>query len=75
MSKLPLGRYQHYQGNFYEVLGIAKHHKTKQELVVYRGLYNHPEYGNYALWVRPVEEFTEAVIVDGKKMQRFKFVE
>lgn len=73
--KLPLGRYQHFKGNFYEVLGIAKHHETKEELVVYRALYNHPEYGNYTLWVRPIAEFTGTVTVDSKEVPRFKFIE
>lgn len=63
---LPLGRYRHYKGNFYEVLGVARHSETEEELVVYRCLY-----GDFSLWVRPLAMFTGRVVVDGCTLPRF----
>lgn len=60
-------RYRHYKGNFYEVLGVARHTETQEELVVYRALY-----GEGGLWVRPKAMFLEEVIVDGQSMRRFE---
>lgn len=68
---LKIGRYQHYKGNFYKVIGVAKHSETLEELVVYETLYDNPR---SKLWVRPLKMFTEEVEVDGKKMPRFKFI-
>jgi hypothetical protein len=64
------GLYKHYKGQFYEVIGTAKHSETLEELVVYKALYQ-PEGEN--LWVRPLKMFTEEVEVNGKKMKRFEF--
>ncbi|MBI2475598.1 DUF1653 domain-containing protein [Candidatus Uhrbacteria bacterium] len=69
-EKLPLGKYEHYKGNQYEVVGVAKHSETLEELVVYRALY-----GKYNLWVRPLKMFLEEVEVEGKKIPRFRFIE
>ncbi|WP_394201529.1 DUF1653 domain-containing protein [Marinagarivorans algicola] len=66
---LALGKYRHYKGNFYHVIGIANHSETQELLVVYRCLY-----GDFSLWVRPLVMFTERVTVDGKDMPRFEFV-
>ena len=66
---IKLGKYQHYKGKQYEVLGIAKHSETTEELVVYKALYGEGE-----LWVRPVEMFLENVEVDGQKVPRFKYI-
>jgi hypothetical protein len=60
------GRYRHYKGNDYEVIGIARHSETDEELVVYR-----PLYGERGLWVRPLTMFTETVEVDGATQPRF----
>jgi len=68
------GKYQHYKGKYYEVLGVARHSETFDELVVYRALFTSPEFGKNALWVRPKKMFLEDVVVDGKKVPRFKFV-
>jgi hypothetical protein len=64
------GKYQHFKGKFYEVIGIAKHSETMEELVVYRALY-----GDRELWVRPKNMFLESVEVDGKTVPRFRHVE
>ncbi len=73
--KLKPGKYQHYKGKFYEVIGIARHSETMEELVVYRALYDSEEFGKNALWARPLSMFLETVIVDGKEVPRFKFIE
>ena len=68
---MKLGKYQHYKGNFYEVLGVARHSETLEELVVYRALYHHEVYGDNSLWVRPKAMFLETVVVEGKAVLRF----
>ncbi len=60
------GRYRHYKGNEYEVLGVARHGETDERLVVYR-----PLYGDFSLWVRPLAMFVEAVTVNGEPVPRF----
>lgn len=62
------GRYRHYKGNHYSVIGVARHSETEQQLVVYR-----PDYGAGDLWVRPLEMFTGEVLVDGKAVPRFSY--
>ena len=74
-SKIKPGKYRHYKGNFYEVIGIANHSETLEKMVVYRALYDSKEFGNQALWIRPLEMFLESVIIDGKEVPRFKPVE
>ena len=68
-NMLQLGKYQHYKGGLYEVIGIARHSETKEELVVYRALTD-----NFGLWVRPLTMFLENVEVDGKLILRFKYL-
>ncbi len=68
-TSLSPGIYQHYKGNLYEVIGIAKDSETMEERVVYRALY-----GNYALWTRSKTMFCENVIIDGKEIPRFKYL-
>ncbi|HPM86215.1 MAG: DUF1653 domain-containing protein [Candidatus ainarchaeum sp.] len=65
-----LGKYHHYKGGEYEVIGVAKHSETFAELVVYQALY-----GDKQLWVRPKEMFLEKVIVNGVKKNRFELIE
>ena len=68
------GKYQHYKGKFYEVIGVANHSETLEELVVYRALHDSKEFGKNSLWVRPKKMFFEYVNVDGKEVPRFKYV-
>lgn len=62
----PLGRYRHYKGGEYEVLGAARHSETLEPLVLYRPL--HRETG---MWVRPHAMFFEQVEIDGRWVPRF----
>ena len=64
------GKYKHYKGNFYEVMGTAIHSETMEEMVLYK-----PLYGEEKLFVRPLKMFTEIVVVDGKEVPRFESVE
>jgi len=68
-----LGKYKHYKGKEYEVLGVAHHSESLEPLVVYRALYASKEFGPEALWVRPYDMFVETVIVDEKEVPRFEF--
>jgi hypothetical protein len=61
------GRYRHYKGSDYEVIGVAKHSETEELFVVYRALY-----GEKGLWVRPLAMFVGTVVVDGVMQPRFR---
>ncbi|MDC0052744.1 DUF1653 domain-containing protein [Gammaproteobacteria bacterium] len=64
------GIYKHFKGNLYQVIEVATHSETREQLVVYRTLY-----GDYSMWVRPLKMFQETVEVDGQQVPRFSFVE
>lgn len=66
LPELAPGRYRHYKGGEYEVLGVARHSETLKPVVVYRPLYGAPE-----LWVRPHDMFVEEVEVGGRRQPRF----
>ena len=75
MNEIKLGKYQHYKGNLYEVIGLARHSETLEEMVVYKALYTSPEFGDNVLWIRPKAMFFENVMVDELEVPRFKLVE
>jgi hypothetical protein len=64
------GKYRHFKGGLYEVLGTAKHSETLEDMVVYRALY-----GEKGLWVRPLAMFLETVVHEGGEQPRFAFLE
>ena len=70
MEKIMPGRYRHFKGNEYEVIGTARHSETMEEMVVYRALY-----GEGGLWVRPAAMWNEIVERDGKRFPRFAPIE
>ena len=74
MNEPKPGKYQHYKGNFYEVIEIARHHETLEELVVYRALYDSERFGSNALWIRPKKMFLENIVRDGKETPRFRYI-
>lgn len=63
------GKYRHFKGKEYEVIGIAKHSETLEEMVVYRQLY-----GEHGLWIRPASMWEETVERDGKTYKRFTYI-
>lgn len=63
------GKYRHFKGNLYEVIGVARHSETQEEMVVYRALY-----GEHGLWVRPAVMWTETVDRDGYHGPRFQYI-
>ncbi len=63
------GIYKHYKGQEYQVYSTAQHSETNETVVVYRCLY-----GNYDLWVRPLEMFLEDVFIDNKNIPRFEYI-
>ena len=66
METVKPGRYRHFKGNEYEVIAVAKHSETLEEMVVYRALY-----GDGGVWVRPASMWNETIERDGKIYQRF----
>ncbi|MEI8320828.1 MAG: DUF1653 domain-containing protein [Alphaproteobacteria bacterium] len=66
---MKLGVYQHYKGNLYQVIGLARHSETLEAMVVYQALYE-----GFGLWVRPAGMFLEIISFEGKEVPRFKFV-
>ena len=66
---IPLGRYRHYKGRDYSVVGFARHSETGETMVLYV-----PLYGEGGYWVRPLAMFTEEVVVDGACRPRFEHI-
>ena len=69
MNEIKPGKYKHFKGNEYEVLYMAKHSETGEDMVVYRALY-----GDFGIWVRPASMWNEVIERGGKKMQRFTYI-
>jgi len=67
MEEIKLGKYKHFKGGVYEVVGLAKHSETLEEMVVYYD-------SKRQMWVRPAKMFLEQVEKDGKKVLRFEFI-
>ncbi len=69
MEEIKIGRYRHFKGNEYEMLYLAKHSETLEDMVVYRALY-----GAHGVWVRPASMWNEMVERDGKTYRRFTYI-
>ena len=69
MEEIKIGRYRHFKGNEYEVLYLAKHSESLEDMVVYRALY-----GAHGVWVRPASMWNELVERDGKTYKRFTYL-
>lgn len=76
MKKVKLGKYQHFKGNYYLVIGTARHSENiEEEFVVYKPLYKSKIFTKDVYCIRPKEMFLEKVALNGKKIPRFKYVE
>ena len=63
------GKYRHFKGGEYEVVGLAHHSESMEDMVVYRALY-----GDGELWVRPLSMWSETVVRDGREIERFTYI-
>ena len=70
MAEIKPGKYRHFKGNTYEVITVATHSETLEEMVVYRALY-----GDGGVWVRPASMWNETVEHNGETVSRFTFIE
>lgn len=69
-----LGRYKHFKGEEYIVIGVARHSETLEKLVVYQGQYDSEKFGNKPIWVRPVNEFLSKKRVGDELVDRFEYL-
>ena len=69
MTEIKTGKYRHFKGNEYRVLGMARHSETLEEMVVYQALY-----GQQGIWVRPAHMWNETVDRDGYHGPRFAYI-
>jgi hypothetical protein len=69
LHSIRMGRYRHYKGNEYQVIGVARHSETEEPMVVYRKLY-----GDGSMWVRPLEMFEQNVTIDMQSVPRFRWI-
>lgn len=70
LPQLACGRYRHYKGGEYEVMGVARHSETLEPMVIYRPLYN-----DSGWWARPFAMFVEHIVIDGVPQPRFRRIE
>lgn len=73
MGEIAKGKYEHYKGKCYEVIGQGQHTETGELMVIYKALYK-GDFAEGALWIRPLQMFQENVFVDGKSVARFRFL-
>ncbi|MBI3236443.1 MAG: DUF1653 domain-containing protein [Chlamydiales bacterium] len=72
-AQIPIGAvFEHFKGNFYKVLAVARSSEDLQLWVVYQSLYDSKDFGDKALWIRPLGCFLEEVTCNGKKRPRFQ---
>lgn len=75
LDDIRLGKYQHYKTEkLYEVIGLARHSETDEEMVIYKALYKCDTLGDNQVWVRAKEMFLERVVYDGRSVPRFKWI-
>jgi len=75
IDDIPCGKYQHYRTEkLYEVIGVARHSETHEEMVIYKALYPCDEFGNNQVWARPKAMFLEQVEHQGQSVPRFQWV-
>ena len=75
LNEIELGKYQHYKtGKLYQVLSIARHSETLEDMVVYQALYHSEKFGRNQIWVRPKKMFLEYVVHEGHYIPRFNLI-
>jgi hypothetical protein len=72
---MKLGKYKHYKGKIYEVIGVGLDADSHEKVVVYRGLYDSVEFGNNPIWVKNISGFLENVEWESEVVPRFKYLE
>ncbi len=72
--KLKKGTYQHFKGNYYAVIGIARESESLEEFVLFKALFTSKKFGSESLWIKPVKMFFETIEVDGKKIPCFRYI-
>ena len=70
MNTIQKGKYRHYKGHLYELIGTARHSETLEDMAIYKALY-----GDFGIWVRPLKMFLEDIDINGKIQKRFEFLE
>jgi cyclomaltodextrinase / maltogenic alpha-amylase / neopullulanase len=73
-KSIQTGKYKHYKGKEYEVLGVAQHSESLEPFVIYKALYESEDFGPNALWARPYDMFVEKIMKDGKEIARFEYI-
>ncbi|MCB9359112.1 DUF1653 domain-containing protein [Candidatus Woesearchaeota archaeon] len=71
MIEIKKGKYKHFKGKEYEVIGVVKHSETLKDMILYKPLYD----SDVELWVRPATEFNDIIEKDGKKIKRFEKID
>ena len=75
MDEIKLGRYRHFKGKLYRVIGIGKNcENPDEEFVIYQALYKDDKFGDDQIWIREKKMFLENVTIDGKEVARFEFI-
>ena len=68
-KNLKIGTYEHCKGNRYKVLGVGRHSETLEEMVIYQA-----QYGDFDIYIRPLNMFIEKITINEKEVSRFKFI-
>lgn len=72
---MKLGKYKHYKGNVYEVIGVGRDSDSHERMVIYRATYDSKEFGDKAFWVKSLNGFSQNVELNGETVSRFKYLE
>lgn len=75
MDEIKLGKYKHFKGKLYRVIGTGRNSENPdEEFVIYQALYNDDKFGDNQIWIRSKKMFLENVNIDGKEVPRFEFI-
>ncbi len=71
---LKLWKYTHYKNKNYEVISVGKHSDTLEDFVIYKALYDSKEFGNNAIWIKSLEDFSANITINWKEVKRFRYI-